>query len=152
MRLKEKEISSENEILNILKRARICHLALSNENQPYMVPLHFGYYKNRLYFHSASEGKKLTMIRKNPDVCFSIVTDIEIIQGETACQWQSRYRSITGFGTASLVTDSGKKIEALNIIMSHYTEGPFEYDQKALDQCLIIQIDIRSMTGKKSGQ
>lgn len=150
MRRKEKEISSDNEIRNILNHAQICHLALSSENQPYIVPLYFGYHKNRLYFHSAPEGKKLDIIQKNPNVCFSVSTDVEMVPGATPCQWQSRYRSVTGFGAASVIHSERDKKKALDIIMSRYAEGPFEYDRKSLSRCVIIQINIHSMTGKKS--
>jgi nitroimidazol reductase NimA-like FMN-containing flavoprotein (pyridoxamine 5'-phosphate oxidase superfamily) len=59
MRRKEKEITDKAVIESIILSSSVCRLALSEDNQPYIIPLCFGYEENTLYFHSAPEGKKL---------------------------------------------------------------------------------------------
>ena len=74
----------------------------------------------------------------------------EVQAGKTACAWGMKYKSVIGYGTASLIDDPEGKQEALDIIMSQYTEGDFKYSDKAFGQTLIIKVEISSMTGKKS--
>jgi nitroimidazol reductase NimA-like FMN-containing flavoprotein (pyridoxamine 5'-phosphate oxidase superfamily) len=152
MRKKEKEIKDKSVIESIIKRATVCRIALSEDNVPYIVPLNFGYKDNFLYFHSAKEGRKIDMIRKNKDVCFEIDIDSELIEAEHPCNWSTKYYSIIGFGEAFLVEGLEEKREALDIIMEHYSgKSSFEYPEKIINSLVIIKVRIESMTGKKSG-
>ena len=70
MRRREKEITDESTLESIILASLVCRLALSDGNQPYIVPLCFGYQDKTLYFHSALEGKKIDIIKHNQNVCF----------------------------------------------------------------------------------
>ena len=152
MRKKDKEIKDKNTIESIIKRATVCRIGLSENNVPYIVPLNFGYENNCLYFHSAKEGKKIDMIRKNNSVCFEIDMDTELVEAENACGWGMKYYSIIGFGKAFLVDDFDEKRKALDIIMEHYSgKSSFEYSEEAVINAAIIKVEMEIMTGKKSG-
>ena len=152
MRKREKEIKEKHVIESIMKRASICRIGLSGNDVPYVVPLNFGYRDNCLYFHSAKEGKKIDMMRKNNAVCFEIDVDTELMQAEDPCKWSMKYSSVIGFGRAFLLEDPEEKRQALNIIMDHYSgESSREYPEKALARVAIIKVEIDSMTGKRSG-
>jgi nitroimidazol reductase NimA-like FMN-containing flavoprotein (pyridoxamine 5'-phosphate oxidase superfamily) len=62
-----------------------------------------------------------------------------------------KYRSVIGFGKAELIEDIESKRRALNIIMQNYLEGSFEYPEEAIQETVIIRVEIESMTGKKLG-
>ena len=97
MRKKENEITERSEIDEVINKCEICRLGLSDENKPYVVPMNFGYKNNRLYFHCAKEGRKLDIIRKNPEVCFEFDLVPEILKAEKACNWGIKYKSVIGF-------------------------------------------------------
>ena len=151
MRRKDKEINDIGTIEDIIRKAKVCRLALSENGWPYIVPLCFGYQDNMLFFHTGPEGKKIDMLRKNNNVCFEIDIDHELITSKEACKWSMKYQSIIGFGRAELIEDIGSKRTALDIIMQHYSDGPFEYPAETIKKTIIIKIHIESMTGKKSG-
>lgn len=151
MRRSDKQIEDKAEIESIIRDSTICHLALCADDQPYVVPLNFGYDKESLYFHCAREGRKIDIIRRNPPVCFSFVPDHRVVPSETSCGWTTKYRSVTGFGTASLVDDRKSKVEALGIIMEQYSGDKVQFEDNAVDKVLIIRVDVESMTGKVSG-
>jgi len=151
MRRKEKEITEKTELESIIARSSTCRLALSVENQPYIVPLCFGYQDNALYFHSADTGRKIDMIRQNNNVCFEFDIDQEIVKHEEACHWGMNYRSIIGFGKAFIIEEDKQKREMLDIIMNQYGEGPYEYSEKLLEMMVVIKVEIAEMTGKQSG-
>ncbi len=89
MRRKDKEITSEDEILRIIQNARICHVAFHDEKYPYIVPLCYGFdhqgNKKSLYFHVAKSGKKLDLIMKNPHVAFEIERDLSLFAVPELC-------------------------------------------------------------------
>ena len=151
MRRSDKEISDAGVIEEILLRATVCRLGLCEDNQPYVVPLCFGYQENALYFHCGSEGKKIDILRKNNNVCFEVDIDHELIEADQACGWGMKYKSVIGFGKALFIEDIELKREALDIIMHQYSEATFEYTQETIDNTTIIKVEIESMTGKQSG-
>ena len=144
-------MTDTKEIDDIISRSAVCRLALSENNLPYIVPVCFGYRNGALYVHSAREGKKIDILRKNKNVCIAFDVDHELVKASSACTWGMKYRSVICYGTASLVDDDRTKREALDIIMEHYSTGSFVYDHRKLADSIIIKITIDSMTGKKSG-
>ena len=149
MRRKEKEIKSKEEIESVIQKALVCRLGMADENGPYIVPLSFGYRDGFLFFHSAKEGKKLDILRKNNKVCFEIDTDYEIVESEKACNWGMKYKSVIGFGNAIFIEDMESKKRALDIIMHHYSGRSFEFEEKEVNRVVIFKVEIESMTGKK---
>jgi nitroimidazol reductase NimA-like FMN-containing flavoprotein (pyridoxamine 5'-phosphate oxidase superfamily) len=98
MRRKDREITGIEEQLGLINKYKVCRLGISEDNRPYIVPLNFGYeYKNReltLYFHSAQGGKKMDILKKNPQACFEIDGEHALIGGPAACDYGYAYESI----------------------------------------------------------
>ena len=151
MRRKENEITDKTAMESIILGSSVCRLAFSEENRPYIVPLCFGYEDDTLYFHSAREGRKLDILRKNNKVCFEFDIDHEIVEADDACAWGMKYQSVIGFGKGSIIDDIESKRKALNIIMQHYSGNSYEYPDKIVKKTVIIKVEIEHMTGKQSG-
>ena len=151
MRKKEKEITVHAAIEFIIQKSLVCRLALSGDNCPYIVPLCFGYQNHTLFFHSAREGKKIDMIKKNNRVCFEFDIDLELVKADQACKFDMKYRSVIGFGKASLVEDPEAKRQALNVIMQHYAGQSYTFPEDILSKTGIIKVEIESLSGKKAG-
>ena len=150
MRRKDKEITDIGEIESIIRKSLVCRLGLADDGSPYIVPLCFGYKNNGLYFHSAKEGRKIEILKRNNDVCFEFDDNLEVQAGKAACDWGMKYRSVIGYGRASFIEDPEEMRKALDIIMRQYADGDFEYSEKLFEEALVIKVDISSMTGKKS--
>ncbi|WXG42030.1 MAG: pyridoxamine 5'-phosphate oxidase family protein [Candidatus Freyarchaeum deiterrae] len=150
MRRKNQEITDKKVIESVIKKAEICRIAFSENDTPYIVPVVFGYKENCLYVHSAREGKKIDIIRKNNKVCFEFEVDVELVKSENVCKWGVKYYSVIGFGKASLVDGVKEKKRALDIIMEHYSDDSYEYSEEFVNKLIIIKILIESLTGKKS--
>jgi nitroimidazol reductase NimA-like FMN-containing flavoprotein (pyridoxamine 5'-phosphate oxidase superfamily) len=150
MRRRDKEITDPSTIEDVISQATVCKLAMCDDNQPYIVPLCFGFKDNTLYFHSAREGKKIDMLKKNPNVCFEFDIFTQVIKSAKACKYGMKYKSVIGYGKASFITDDGLKRQAFDIIMKQYAQGPFAYDDALVSSIVIIKVDIEQMTGKRS--
>jgi uncharacterized protein len=150
MRQAEREIKDRAAIDDLIKRAVVCRLGMVDGDEPYIVPMSFGYDGKSLFFHCAKEGRKIDILRRNDKVCFEMDLDVEPIKGDVACKWSMRYQSVEGVGRAYLLDDADGKRHALDLIMAHYTTGPFEYVERGFDLTLIIRVDIESVSGKRS--
>jgi uncharacterized protein len=151
MRRKEKEVLDTELIEFVLQKAELCRVAFSDNDQPYLVPLSFGYEPGFLYFHSALEGRKLDMLAHNPRVCFEVEYGCKLVRTETPCNFTVHFASVIGFGTASPILDPTRKAHGLDLIVRHYGAVPPTYSEEALRKLAVVQIKIDEMTCKKSG-
>lgn len=151
MRRNDKQINDVAGINDILSRAMVCRLGLCDGDMPYVVPVCFGFEDGALYFHCAKEGKKLDILRKNDNVCFEVDIDCEMKKEGQACDWGMKYKSVVGFGKAVFVEDVELKRKGLDVIMRQYSGGSFEYSVDAVENIVVIKVEIESMTGKQSG-
>ena len=150
MRRSDKQIKDLAELEAILRSAQICHLSMVDEGRPYVVPLNFGYEEGTLYFHSAPEGRKIDVLKQNPEVCFSVVARHEIVVSERACSWTAEFSSVTGTGKAAILTDRAGKEKGLTVLMSQYSDEKYDFSDEDLDGVVVIRVEVKEMTGKSS--
>ncbi len=146
-----KDITRKEEMIEIIKKCKICHVGFVDNDKPYVLGFNFGYKDDKLYLHCAKEGKKLEILKKNNNVCVAFDTDHEFFfrHEQVACSYRMRYRSVLAEGKAFFIEDYDKKIEALKILMSQYSDLTFEFSKPSVDNITIICIEIEKMTGRK---
>ena len=151
MRRSEKEIVDQSRIEAIINRALVCRVALCDDAQPYVIPVNFGYNDGCLYIHSAPEGKKLDILRRNPKVAFEVDIDHALVAGNEPCSYTFNYRSVVGFGTAAILHNPSEKRKGMDAIVSHYAGSNGIYPEDALAKVTVVRIEISSMTGRQTG-
>jgi nitroimidazol reductase NimA-like FMN-containing flavoprotein (pyridoxamine 5'-phosphate oxidase superfamily) len=152
MRRKDKEIKDLSEINRILQEAPLCRIAMAEENKPYLICVNYAVEGDRLFFHSASSGKKIDILKRNPFVCFEIDLPGALVKSDTACRWTMTYRSVVGFGKAFFLDSKEEKTKVFDRLMKKYAgRDGFSYSDEALDKARVIGILIESVTGKRSG-
>ncbi|MCI8495056.1 MAG: pyridoxamine 5'-phosphate oxidase family protein [Lachnospiraceae bacterium] len=153
MRKREREITDTAEIRSILDNCKILHLGLSDDGQPYVVPLNYGYLLEgstlTFYLHGALEGYKYDVIRKNPRISFAMECDTIPFEGKTACQYGMSYRSLMGKGNAEILTDPAEKQLGLSILMKTQTKKNFEFNEKLVSIINVIKITVENYSAKK---
>lgn len=120
MRKASQEITDPAVLEEILSVQQICRVAMNGGERPYLLPFNYGYRDHCLYIHSATEGKKIDLLREHPLVSFEVEHEVEIVPGKRACGWSTRYRSVVGEGTVQIVTDQKGKREGLRVIMAQH--------------------------------
>ena len=152
MTKRERQVTDPQQILEILDKSRVLHLGLAVNNEPYVVPMNYGYVmeegKLTVYLHSAMRGKKLDMIRENPNVFFEMDCDRAPFEGVKPCQYGLVYSSIMARGTASIVEDVEEKKRAMTILMKTQTGKDFSFDDKLVGMVAVIRIDVSEYTAK----
>jgi nitroimidazol reductase NimA-like FMN-containing flavoprotein (pyridoxamine 5'-phosphate oxidase superfamily) len=151
VRRKEKEITDRAELEAVIADAQVCRMAMCDEDQPYVIPLSFGYAEGTFYFHCAAAGRKLDVLGKNPKVCLELEAGVSLKNGAKACDWGMKFRSVIAWGSVERVDADGPKRRALDLIMAHYAPGPFEYVEAALAKTVVLQVKTTNMTGKRAG-
>jgi len=156
MRRKDREVTDIKEILDIIDRCPVCHLGMSVDNTPYIVPMNFGYSyldgELTLYFHGALEGRKVDFLTKNKNICFCIDLAHELIVGTAASAYSYKYESVMGTGVAEFIEGDDEKIYALNNMMSRLTkrEADLHFPPEMLKRTLVFKVVSRDFTAKRN--
>ena len=151
MRRSEKEVTEQSDIEKILRVGRTCQLAFATKPVPYLVTLNYGYNDGVLYFHSASEGRKINLIKEHPEVAFTVALDLGLIKGENACDWSVRFQSVVGQGRLSLLENPKEKQQALDLFMAQYSNEDYNYPDKMIQATAVFKLVITEITAKQSG-
>ena len=153
MTKRERQIFDPEQIKAILDTAKVLHLGLAVDNEPYVVPMNYGYLmedgKLTLYLHSALMGKKLDMIRANPNVFIEMDCDRMPFEGEKPCQYGLAYASVMGRGPAVIVEDVEEKKKAMSVLMKTQTGKDFTFEDRLVSIVAVIRIDVSEYTAKK---
>lgn len=150
MKRTESEIKDRAEIDSIIRRSQCVRLGLSDDGQPYIVPLSFGYDGEAIYVHCAKNGRKLDIIRKNNMVCFEFDIVMGVVEAGLACSWGMKYQSVIGTGTAQFIEDIESQRKALSLLIAQYSDREFTFPDEMLNCTAIVRIDIESLTGKQA--
>lgn len=128
MRRADREVHDTAEIEGILRDCADVRVAYQDAQGLTIVPVNFAYVledgKLTLFMHSALAGRKIDAIRSAGNalpVAFEMDCDAEVYTGRTPCSSTTAFRSIIGTGVAGLIDETGKKIEALTLLMRQRT-------------------------------
>ena len=149
---RERQVTDPEQIIRILDTAKVLNLGLSVNDEPYVVPMNYGYRmedgKLTLYLHSAVKGKKLDMIRANPKVFFTVDCDLQPFEGRVACQYGLSYSSLMARGTARILEDPEEKMAAMTALMKTQTGKDFSFNEQLVSIVAVIRIDVAEYTAK----
>jgi nitroimidazol reductase NimA-like FMN-containing flavoprotein (pyridoxamine 5'-phosphate oxidase superfamily) len=151
MRRADKEITDRADIDAIVHECDVCRLGFAVDNEPYVVPVSFGYDGSDLYFHTARTGRKIDCIEANNRVCFEVERNVELIRDpEQPCEWTFAFESVIGFGMVLELASDEDRERGLNQIMEHYCGRRWRFDPPATRSVRVWRLVIESITGKRS--
>lgn len=147
---RQNRLLPETEALHLLATGEYGVLSLvTPENEGYGIPLNYVWDgKDTVYFHCATEGKKIDILQKNPNVSFCIVGGTEVISNK----FTTNYQSIILFGTISFPINPEEKMQALELILKKYAlphlEAGKQYTKNALNNTQVLKMSITEFSGK----
>lgn len=153
MRRKDREITDVAMITEIIKKCKVCRIALFDEDFPYIIPMNFGLREDNgkieLYFHCANEGKKLDLIRKCNKASFEMDCNHRLITGEKACDFTMEFESVCGNGTIDILSEE-RKAYALTALMDQYAERKtYQFSDNYINAVTVFRLTVENVWGKK---
>jgi len=155
VRRNDREVKDIRGIEEILRRCRTCHVAMIDGAAPYVTPLSFGYEISGggalcLYFHSAAEGRKIDILRRNDSVCFDITYEGEPILSGNPCNSGIFYASVIGFGKVVFIEDADEKRTALSAVYRRQTGENIVFTAEQTKNVCVFKIVSTEFTGKSN--
>lgn len=152
MRRNDREITELQEILSIVNDCKVIRLAMQDEDGlPYIIPLNFGYRLENgvftFYCHSAREGRKLDLLRRDPRVAFEMDCRGELQSADHACAYGYYYASVIGRGTAEEI-EGAEKLEALSALMRHMAGREDTFTEEQAHGVAVLAIRVNSLSAK----
>lgn len=153
MRRKDREVTDSKDIIGILEKCKTANVAMIDHGMPYVVPLSYGYElldeQLVLYFHSATEGHKIDILRENNKVCFAISCEGEPLHADIPCNSGYYYSSIIGNGQVEFVDNMKEKSKALQKMFYHQTGRKVEFTEEQAKTVCIFKIISEDFSGKQ---
>ena len=150
VRRKDREITDPGEMNQVLKSTKYVTVALCIDNEPYLVSLSHGFDEKQtcLYFHCATEGKKLVYLKSNNKVWGQAILDYGVTDD---CDYA--YTCVHFSGRILLIDDLTEKQHAIEVMVRQLSANPeaklAKIKPEKLAKTTMGRIDIDYMTGKK---
>jgi len=143
---------TEEEALALLNKAEYGVLSTVTENgEPYGVPLNFCVIDHCIYFHCAVEGQKIDNIKQNKSVSFCAVGNTKILPDK----FGTKYESVIVSGEVEEVFDMNKQL-ALEGLLHKYSiefiDKGIKYIEGLKEKTRVFKITINKLTGKARKQ
>jgi nitroimidazol reductase NimA-like FMN-containing flavoprotein (pyridoxamine 5'-phosphate oxidase superfamily) len=131
----------------VLRDTREGTLVMCHENTPYAVPINHAFVDGNFYFHCGLRGRKIDMIKRNPNVVYVVDTfhgPPQETPPDKRCHgpWQS----LIAYGTARVIEDIDEKAIAFRAFMGNYGVEDYQMNDQARTETSGIVIDVTSMT------
>ena len=155
MRRTDRAITDDAEIADLLRQADICRIATSLNDQPFISANTFWYDGERIFFHTATQGRTLTNIAQNSRVCLEVDWVGRWLPARTAMAFSVEYTGVVVFGRARLLDDDAEKERALQGLLDKYfpdLKPGSDYRSitpKELEITAVFAVDIEAWSGKR---
>ena len=147
LRRKDRAITQE-EAITLLNKGEYGILSTVSENgEPYGIPLSYCFIDSSIYLHCAVEGKKLEHFKHNKSVSFCVVGSTEILQNK----FSTKYESAVVSGKIEEVFDDYKQIGLeglLNKYSPNFLDEGIMYIERTAEKTKVFRISIANLTGK----
>lgn len=142
--------------LEVFDKAPYINVSMTDtDGMPYGLPLSLVRTDERTFwFHCATEGRKLDILRRNPRVCLSAVSRCRPLRDPKDGSFTLEFHSAVAFGTAEIVEDEDIKVSVLKSLCERFLpgrmEGFGEAVGKSLSNTAIVKISLtESPVGKR---
>ncbi|MGW9103259.1 pyridoxamine 5'-phosphate oxidase family protein [Priestia megaterium] len=123
IRYNQRTCMNERKINDFLSKAQTVFLGLVDQTTPYVIPLNFVWDQECFFFHGAAEGRKIDIIHKNPNACFTISENYGTMVNPIPAKTDTAYMSVMAEGRIEVVTDLDEATAAMQAMLNKYVPG-----------------------------
>lgn len=153
MRRGDRAVTDDAAIDAIIRSCHCCRLGFCDGGAPYIVPMSFGYEhqdgRRVFYFHSAKEGRKVSLAAAAPSVGFELDTGYALVPGDVACAYSARFQSVIGTGRIHLVEDAAEKQAGLRSMMEQLTQATdWAFSPAMVERVCVLKLEVETLSCK----
>jgi len=137
---------------SIIDEARMCHVGVTLDEQPYVIPMALGRHRSDLLLHGSVVSRLMISLCEGLPCCVTVTHLDGLVLARSAFHSSMNYRSVMVFGTARLIGDPEEKQIALDALVEHLAPGRLEElrpsSQKELNATSILRLPIETFSIK----
>lgn len=124
--LREKGRYDRDTVHRILDAGLVAQVAFIEAGSPIVVPMIYGRDGETVYLHGARKARVIRMVEASASICLNVTLLDGIVFARSAFNSSMNYRSVTVFGTPSLVEGNEAKLRAMKVISEHLMPGRWD--------------------------
>jgi uncharacterized protein len=125
-RLPERAVYDQETVYEILDAALICHVALVQEGQPFVIPTLHARDSGRLLLHGASSSRLIRHLQAGQEICVAVTILDGLVLARSVFEHSMNYRSVVLFGRGEAVQGEAEKRRALQLFTDKLLPGRWQ--------------------------
>ena len=122
----ERGLTDRSDLYAVLDAGLVCHLGVIVDGCPVVLPTGYGRTGDTLYLHGSSANHALRAADGH-EICVTVTHLDGLVCARSVFNHSMNYRSATIFGTARLVTDDSRRLEALRTVTEQLVPGQWDH-------------------------
>jgi len=136
----------------VLDAGLVCHLAVTVDGTPRVLPTGYGRDGDTLYLHGSTGAASLRAGAGGADVCVCVTLLDGIVYARSVFHHSVNYRSAIVHGRAVPITDDDAKCHALRAVTEHLAPGSWDHtrtpSRKELAATAVLALDLTEASVK----
>jgi nitroimidazol reductase NimA-like FMN-containing flavoprotein (pyridoxamine 5'-phosphate oxidase superfamily) len=141
-------------VFDILDAGMVAHVAFIQDGNPVVVPMIYGRDSERIYLHGARKARVIRMLEQTDRACLNVTLVDGIVYARSVFNSSMNYRSVTVFGTPTLVEGHDAKLDAMRHISENTMPGRWaevrDSHEREVKMTGVIELAIESASAKVS--
>jgi nitroimidazol reductase NimA-like FMN-containing flavoprotein (pyridoxamine 5'-phosphate oxidase superfamily) len=136
----------------VLDAGSVCHLGITVDEQPYVIPTIYGRDGDVVYVHGSAASRTLRHLATAARVCVAVTLVDALVLARSAFHHSLNYRSVVVLGTAELIEDPAQKEHALRVVTEHLLPGRWDHvrapNQRELRATSVLRLPLDESSAK----
>lgn len=152
--IREKAAYDKKTVHGILDSGIFASVGFVQDGGPVVVPMIYGRDGETIYLHGARKARVVRLLEDTDRACINVTHVDGLVLARSAFNSSMNYRSVTVFGTSSLVEDREQKIHGMRVISEHLMPGRWDELREPLEREVkmtgVIALQVESASAKIS--
>jgi len=132
--LREKARYDKELVHAVLDAGLVAAVGFVQDGAPVLVPMIYGRDGETIYLHGARKARVVRLLEETDQACLNVTLLDGLVFARSAFNSSMNYRSVTVFGTTSLLKSAADKLHALRVISEHTMPGRWAELRDPLDK------------------
>lgn len=150
--IRENAAYDKKTVHEVLDAGILAHVAFVQEGAPVVVPMLYGREGKTIFLHGARKARIIRLLEETDQAALNVTIIDALVLARSAFNSSMNYRSVTVFGTPSLIEDRAAKLHAMHVITEATMPGRWDDLRAPLDKEIkmtgIISLSIDSASAK----
>lgn len=145
---------------DFLEAMHVGYLGLTDGLEPYVIPLNYVWHQKNIYFHGASSGRKIEILEKNNQACFTVSEELGTMSNPIPAKTDTAYKSVILFGKVERVEKITECTAVMQSLLNKYVPGYYDkplasshlerYVSSLGSKTVVFKLTPEKITGKEN--